>query len=183
MGSIKKQAAVKYFCAVTFTENVILQDIFCSLKNLFPSADTQSDIFDFDSFTDYYQLQMGTNLKKCFISSEKLVEIERLPAYKIESNRIETEFFKDNQRQVNLDPGYITEAKLVLATTKDYSHRLYLTDGIFGDLHMVFTNKSYQPQPWTYPDYKQKLAVNYFNKLRSIYKEQLVLSKNLSAVT
>jgi len=173
MGSIKNHLPVKYFCAVTFTKNILFRDILTSLKELFPAIDTQSDIFDFDRYTDYYTPEMGPNLKKCFISNKAMAEITRLPLYKIKSNSIESEFLGRNKRQVNLDPGYITEAKIVLATTKDYSHRLYLSDGIFGDLHMVYSGKSFKPQYWTYPDYKQEAVVSYFNKLREVYRSQL----------
>ena len=173
MGIVKIHLPVKYFCAVTYTKTISFQDILNSLQVLFPNIDTQSDIYDFDRFTDYYKTEMGINLNKCFISNKVLDEISRLPWYKINSNLIEAEFLRNSKRQVNLDPGYITEAKLVLATTKDYSHRLYLSDGIFGDLHMVYSGKSYKPQPWTYPDYKHDAAAAYFNELRRIYREQL----------
>ncbi|MEJ2544816.1 MAG: DUF4416 family protein [Calditrichaceae bacterium] len=128
----------------------------------------------FDQFTDYYTPEMGENLSKMFVSFTKLNEPDHLIHYKVQSNHLEEEFLLNGQRQVNIDPGYLTEAKLVLATTKDYSHRLYLGMGIFGDLHMYFENGTFKKQFWTYPDYQQPLAINFFNELRVRYREQMV---------
>ena len=77
---------------------------------------------------------------------------------------------------VNLDPGYISEVKLVLATTKNYAHRIYLRDGIYGDVHLSFTQNSFQVQPWTYPDYQQKAVIEFFNLVRQNYLQQISLA-------
>lgn len=175
MGKIKEQLPAKFFCAITFAGSIDYKQILDRLTAIVQESDTQSEIYDFDKFTDYYESQMGRNLKKVFVSFKELMEIERLPELKVATNGLEEEYETHGKRLINLDPGYITQAKLVLATTKNYSHRLYLGKGIFGDLHMIYKNKNYQPQAWTYPDYKQQLALSYFNKLRQIYKEQLAL--------
>ena len=117
---------------------------------------------------------MGDNLQKQFIAFTKLQDPDFLIQHKIQSNHLEDEFLINRQRQVNIDPGYLTEAKMILATTKDYSHRIYLGKGIFGDLHLYFENGSFKKQFWTYPDYQQPLAINYFNELRDRYREQIV---------
>jgi len=173
MGIIKTQYPVKYFCAVTISDTVDPRQVLEQLKERVAAQDTKSEIYNFDSFTDYYQEQMGINLKKFFISFKDLMEMERLPEFKMTANALEAEFAVAGKRQANLDPGYLTQAKLVLATTKDYSHRLYLGNGIFGDLHLIYRKRSYQAQAWTYPDYRQEIVLNYFNRLREIYREQL----------
>ena len=79
----------------------------------------------------------------------------------------------NEKRLVNIDPGYICPAKLVLATTKNYSHRIYLNKNIYGDIHLQFSNGTFQSQPWTYPDYQNKENIRFFNALRKRYLEQL----------
>ena len=96
-----------------------------------------------------------------------------MPELKIASNKIEEQYLDDEHRQINIDPGYLTAAKIVLATTKNYSHRLYLARGIFGDLHMQYQKGNYQPNPWTYPDYKQPKVRSFFNDVRKTFMAQL----------
>jgi hypothetical protein len=76
-------------------------------------------------------------------------------------------------RQVNLDPGYLDLAKVVLATTKDYTHRLYIGAGMYAEVTLRYHRNSYQPWEWTYPDYREATALTFFNQLREVYKEQL----------
>ena len=86
---------------------------------------------------------------------------------------MEKKYEIESKRRINIDPGYISQAKLILATTKNYSHRIFIGKGIFGDVHMQFSNKSYRSQPWTYPDYKDEKNVTFFNNVRQRYLEQL----------
>lgn len=174
MGKIKLHNPVKHFCAVTFSNAFDVDIILEQIESVFGQIEKKSDVFFFDQFTDYYTPEMGNNLRKQFIAFTKLQDPDFLVQYKIQSNHLEDEFFINRQRQVNIDPGYLTEAKMVLATTKDYSHRIYLGKGIFGDLHLYFENGSFKKQFWTYPDYQQPLAINYFNELRVRYREQIV---------
>jgi hypothetical protein len=174
MGTIKNHYPVKYICAVTFNLNHDTNQILSLLSEEFGETDLHSPVFDFDVFTDYYEPEMGSGLRKFFIAFKNLQDPGLLPAYKIKSNRLEKQFRFSGKRQVNLDPGYVTEAKVVLATTKDYSHRIYLDQGIFADLHLFFDKGSFRAQPWTYPDYKQDLSIHFFNRLRECLRSQLI---------
>ena len=69
---------------------------------------------------------------------------------------------------MNLDPGYITPAKLVLASTKDHAHRLYLADGIYAEVTLAFRGKQWQPLEWTYPDYRRADFQEFFTAAGSI---------------
>lgn len=173
MGKIKKHLPVKFFSAITFSQSSILPEIFQSLEEAVDKIDQQSDIFSFDGFTDYYAGEMGGNLQKLFVSFEKLTDADKLPEMKIKTNQLEAIYSENDCRTVNIDPGYLCESKVVLATTKDYSHRIYIGKGIFADLHLVYQNRSYQPQSWTYPDYKQELSLRFFDDLRALYREQI----------
>lgn len=173
MGLIKKHLPVKLIIAITYHPGIDVETVISELENLKLFVDKRSEIYEFSEFTSYYEMEMGSNLKKCFITFFDLIAPEELPAIKTKTNILEEKYNINNKRQVNIDPGYITQAKLILATTKNYSHRIYIGNGIFGDVHMHFKNKSYQSQSWTYPDYKDGNNVNFFNAVRQRYLEQL----------
>jgi len=174
MGQVKEHPPVKFFAGITYNPDFKgLQDILNLLEETFSMIEIKSDPYDFSDFTPYYESEMGTGLKKFFVVFSGLQPPESLADYKIKSNQIEAKFITDKSRQINIDPGYVSEAKVVLATTKNYDHRLYLGKGIFGDLHLKFTNKEFQTQPWTYPDYKQDQVIKFFKDLRQTYFKQL----------
>jgi hypothetical protein len=176
MGAIQKHLPVKLIAAITFHPHFDTEMVFEELEDLNSTIDLMSEVFDFNKFTSYYEAEMGSLLHKKFISFLELIKPEKLPGIKVQTINIEQKFLIKQNRQINIDPGYITQAKLILATTKNYSHRIYLGEGIFGDLHMHFSNKSFQPQSWTYPDYKNEQNILFFNSVRSRYLEQLAES-------
>lgn len=132
-----------------------------------------SDVFDFTE-TDYYAATMGAGLKKTFFAFEKLIDPAALPELKLQTNRWEEEYAEaaehDVARPLNLDPGYVTEAKLVLASTKDHAHRIYLRDGIYAEVTLHFRDKRWQSSPWTYPDYQRDDFQAFFTQCREYVK-------------
>ena len=112
---------------------------------------------------------MGKYLLKCFLSFRDLMPPEKLPSMKLRTNEIEDAWSKDGKRRVNLDPGYLTGAKLVLASAKDFAHRLFLSDGIYGDVQLQYARNRFNIQPWTYPDYQTETAIQFFEKIRQKY--------------
>ncbi|HIC91403.1 MAG TPA: DUF4416 family protein, partial [Syntrophaceae bacterium] len=92
---------------------------------------------------------------------------------KLYTNSIEKHFCIDHKRRVNIDPGYITPERLVLATGKNYSHRIYLRDGIYADLTLIFKKGSFRPLEWTYPDYATSQVIELMNAIRKRYISQL----------
>ncbi|MFC1725817.1 phosphoribosylformylglycinamidine cyclo-ligase [candidate division KSB1 bacterium] len=171
MGIIKKKEKVKLITAVTFNSSIKIQEICKILENKFGSIEENGGVFPF-TFTDYYEEEMGKDLNKLFLAFKTLVDPEDLPDIKIETNNIEDRYLKHRNRNVNIDPGYISASKLVLATTKNYSHRLYLRDGIYGDIHLTFTDGKFHANPWTYPDYKVDKHIEYFENIRNDYLKQ-----------
>ncbi len=111
--------------------------------------------------------------KKKFISFEKLIEHVSLSDIKIFTNQIESDHLKDNKRKVNIDPGYLTLAKLVLASTKDFTHRIYIGKGIYAEVTLFYQDKNYRGWPWTYPDYKSEISLSFFQKVRSAYHNKM----------
>ena len=134
-----------------------------------------SDVFDFDD-TVYYEKSMGPQLKKTFLAFENLFDPGELPAWKHRSNGWEEDYAAEHDhpetRPLNLDPGYITQAKLVLATTKDRDHRLYMGQGIYAETTLHYQRgQGWRPRDWTYPDYRRESYHAFFEKCR-IYLRQ-----------
>jgi hypothetical protein len=128
-----------------------------------------SDAFEFTE-TDYYAATMGVDLKKQFLAFERLVDPVVLADVKRQTNQWETEYAALGQyeepRPLNLDPGYITAAKLVLASTKDHAHRIYLQGGIYAEVTLAFRHRRWQPLDWTYPDYRRDDYQQFFSQCR-----------------
>jgi hypothetical protein len=112
---------------------------------------------------------MGSPLHRRFLSAERPVSRDALPAIKIAMESIEAEFSEGGKRTVNLDPGLLSPENFILATGKNYSHRVYLGMGVFADLTLVFRNGGYQPLPWTYPDYASEEIRSLLRELRRVH--------------
>lgn len=173
MEKIKSHPLIKLFSAVTWHSAFPIRYLYTDLQSILTKIEIKSDPYNFSDYTDYYESEMGIGLQKNFIVFSGFFEADYLPDVKVMTNTLEKKYSDGDDRRVNLDPGYISNAKLILATTKNYSHRIYLGKGIFGDVHMQFHNGSYTAQPWTYPDYKNELNIQFFNKVRKTYLEQL----------
>jgi hypothetical protein len=134
-----------------------------------------SDAFSFTE-TDYYAAEMGGGLKKQFWAFESLIDPGRLAAIKRRTNEWEAEYAALKQhpepRPLNLDPGYLTLAKLVLATTKDHAHRIYLADGIYAEVTLSFRGGQWQPFDWTYPDYRRPDYQAFFIRCRQLMAQK-----------
>jgi hypothetical protein len=138
--------------------------------------DLEIDRFPFEA-TRYYEREMGPQLQRLFWSFETLVAPETLADIKRETNAIEQIYAipdgPGGRRCVNLDPGYMDLAKLVLATTKDQQHRLYLGRGIYAEVTLRFTGGRFMPWEWTYPDYRTPGYMAFFDAVRRRYRQQL----------
>lgn len=134
-----------------------------------------SEPYSFDQ-TAYYERSMGPGLVKHLWAFERLIAADRLPAIKratiaLERTCAETAPFPD-VRPINLDPGYLDLGKFVLASTKDNAHRLYLGDGIFGEVTLYFQGGAYRPWPWTYADYRQESVLRFLGEARAEYRSR-----------
>ncbi|MEE9911971.1 MAG: DUF4416 family protein [Deltaproteobacteria bacterium] len=150
----------------------ILNGAINRLSALYGQPDFISGQMPFD-YTDYYHPEMGERLVRRFISMEELIRPEALPDVKLVTNEIEKESSVDAHRQVNIDPGYLSQSHLILATGKGYSHRPYLRDGIYADLTLIYQGKKFCALPWTYPDYADEQQLAMLSAIRSRYLLQL----------
>lgn len=141
------------------------------------AVDLISEPLPFD-FTNYYEAEMGGNLSRRLVSFTSLIRPESLVEIKLWTNELEKRWGNERGgRKVNIDPGYLGAAKFILATGKDYSHRIYLGQGIYGDLTLIFKKGSFQPLPWTYPDYASPPLLGLLNILRRRYLWQIKSGK------
>jgi Domain of unknown function (DUF4416) len=129
--------------------------------------------------TDYYEPTMGGKLQKCFWAFERLGDPTNLVDWKLLTNRWEEEYAAEarhsESRPLNLDPGYLTPAKLVLASTKDHSHRLYLGQGIYGEVTLYFRDGRWQTREWTFADYRRADYAEFFMSARQWLRRQTSL--------
>jgi hypothetical protein len=134
-----------------------------------------SDLFDHRE-TNYYESTMGPDLKKTFFALQRLVDPAELPNWKIQTNSWEADYHHQSKhpesRPLNLDPGYLTEAKLILASTKDRDHRIYLCNGIFAENTLYFTKGAWHSRPWTYPDYQRPDYHQFFLRCREYLRQE-----------
>lgn len=141
-------------------------------EDRFGPALAVSAAFDFNE-TDYYADEMGTDLKKQFWAFDP-IDPARLPAVKRQTNEWEAEYAAlgrhPERRPLNLDPGYITLAKLVLASTKDHAHRIYLSHGIYAEVTLAYRGGRWQPFSWTYPDYRREEFQAFFTRCRELLR-------------
>ncbi len=171
MSAIREVLKVKPICGVMFQPQIDLIRIIQELQSVAGSVEEQSDVFDF-SFSDYYEDEMGPGLKKVFLSFRSLVDPDALPRIKLKTNEIEARWSETGKRRVNLDPGYITGAKLILASTKDFAHRVFIGEGIYGDVQLRFIHNRFHANEWTYPDYQTGLALSFFQGVRAKFMKQ-----------
>lgn len=143
------------------------------LEFLWGEIDYISDIIDF-AHTSYYEKEMGRGLKKVFVSFLKLVKPEILPDIKIASNNLEEKLSSSELRTINIDPGFINQSKLILASTKDFSHRIPLRDGIFAEVTLCYAKKKWQNLPWTFPDFQTERYHCILTDIRDIYSKQIL---------
>lgn len=175
MGSIKTPLPVKLFAGVLTSLPGILPSVENRLSERFGPIDSRSGPFPFN-WTDYYDAETGTPITRCFFGFERLIDASGIAGIKKTTNELESLFaleWPQNARPVNLDPGYVEESKVVLASTKNYYHRILISDGIYAEVTLHFERGAWRLLPWTFPDYASDGYRAYFTALRNLYRKQL----------
>lgn len=173
MGKPKEPPLAKLFMSLIASGHDVFQQGLQDLCSIFGELDASSRRFSFD-FTEYYTPEMGKPLFRHFVTFKRLIPMATLPEIKRTTNHLEEKLADVNgNRRMNIDPGYICLEHVILATTKGYTHRPYLRDGIYADLTLIYRNKSFQPLEWTYPDYREEGIITLFNQYRKKYLEDL----------
>lgn len=172
MGSVKEHRPVKLIVGMFTARRELFERARSDLGEAYGSVDHVSPIWPFD-FTSYYAAEFGENLLRQFVAFSRLIDPATLAETKLHTNDLEQAWAIEGRRQINLDPGYVDLSKLVLATTKNHQHRIYLGQGIYAEVTLRYTRSSFRPWQWTYPDYRTDHYIEFFNGVRQTYLEQL----------
>jgi len=170
-GGFRQAGHVIYFNAILFNKDIVKNpdDI---ASPIFGEPLLKSPEFDF-SHTSYYEPEMGRNLVKYFALYDCVETPEKLPDYKIQAVKIEDSHQQDSKRVINIDPGYVAMEKIVAASTKNFTHRVYIRDKIYGDLQLIRRKGRYAPLEWTFQDYSFDFSLGFFEKARKILEERI----------
>ncbi len=172
MGTAHEPQPVKLIASLLTGDIDLLPEVREALVDALGPLDFLSDLLPFDH-TDYYTAEFGPTLQRQIVSFDRLVPPGALPAVKRQTNDLEWTLAAAGRRRVNVDPGYVSLGKLVLASTKDHAHRLYLGEGVYGEVTLTYQRGRFRPWPWTYPDYGSDGYCALFAAIRDVYKAQL----------
>jgi hypothetical protein len=164
--------AVKLFASLFSRDGCLNGDALRAFSERYGRADFISSPALFN-YTDYYVKEFGGPLIRRFVAFERLIRPESLPDVKRWTNSLEQRLAAEGRRKVNIDPGYLAKAHLILATGKGYTHRPYLRDGVYADLTLMYRDKKFHPLPWTYPDYAGEEVTGMLTRIREKYILQL----------
>ncbi len=175
MGRICTPRPVKLFTGLLTSLPDLVKDVEERMSALYGPVDLRSEKFLFDS-THYYDREAGSPIWRFFFSFARLIGAQRIAEIKTATNGIESEIAArclSVDRPVNLDPGYIEESKVVLASTKNFYHRILVADGIYAEATMHYEAGAWRAFPWTFPDFRGGKYDAFFSELRALYRTQL----------
>lgn len=172
MGTAKQPQPVKLIISLLTADTTRWDMARAALTDAYGPIDWESPPLPFHH-TDYYEPEFGADLQRILLTFQQLIDPGDLPAIKNHTNGLEAQWTAEDRRRINLDPGYVSLSKLVLATTKNHAHRIYLADGIYGEVTLRYHQKAFRPWPWTYPDYASDDYLAMMAGIRARYVEQL----------
>jgi len=170
VGTLREAPPARLFTAVMHRPGYDPEPLLLRLAGRYGTMDVRSVHYPFAS--DYYEREMGPGLVKFFVSFSALLPQDLLSRVKRETNELEAQDADDRGRACNLDPGIVTHYSVVLATTKGFAHRIYLGEGIYAEPELIFRRDSLEALPWTYPDYREAAALDFFREVRRLLLKQ-----------
>lgn len=168
----------KLVIGLLVNDKSLMPDVAAKLEHTFGAMDMVSAWMDFE-FTEYYAKEMGKPLYRRMLAFGKLIQQHDLANAKLTTNGLENLYADSGRRCVNIDPGYLLYERFVLATGKNYSHRIYIGRRIYADLTLIFQQGTYQSLPWTYPDYADQRMIGFLKQVREKYGEDLRTQSSL----
>ncbi len=163
---------VKLVAAVLYQKIEDFQSGLALLEKAFSSIDFQGSAFPFVE-SDYYQEEMGSDLKRLMISFDELVMPDTLVKAKQTTKQLEQQLADQGNRTVNLDIGYLDIFKLILASFKGRSNKIYMGEQVWADMILYFEKGDYQSFLWSFPDFKSGIYNKDLISIRNKYKRQL----------
>lgn len=176
MWELKQPKPVKLIVGILAASRQCLERAVTAVESDLGDIDLVSDVWPFAQ-SDYYADEMGTDVLRQFVSLAGLIDPGRLAEIKHKTNELEERLAEQLAvglpRPVNLDPGIIEPSKLVLATTKNYSHRVYIGNKMYAEVTLIYEGGKWRPFDYTYPDYTQQCYHGFFTEVRKRLLEQL----------
>jgi hypothetical protein len=176
MWEINDPQPVKLIIGILAADSIALSAAVKAVKEKFGKIDHTSQVWPFTQ-TKYYEDELGSDVLRQFVTIEKLIDPGDLAEIKHKTNDMEAQLAKqldlDLPRPVNLDPGIIEPSKLILASTKNFSHRIYIGNRIYAELTLSYNKGKWEGFSYTFPDYKEDRYYDFFSMVRSGLVEQL----------
>jgi hypothetical protein len=175
MGKIQQALPVKLIVGILTSIPDLFSETEKELTALFGTVDARSDVFHF-GWTNYYDAEMGSPLYRRFLGFADLIEAPAVVDAKVAANELESAMagkYPAVRRPVNLDPGYLEQSKIVLASTKNFFHRILISRGIYAEVTLHYQGGRWKSFPWTFPDYGSEKYHPFFMALRENYRRQL----------
>ncbi|MFZ0243630.1 MAG: DUF4416 family protein [Desulfobacterales bacterium] len=169
--------AAKLVIGLFMRQRELITPVAGDLAACFGAIDMVSPWFDFAG-TNYYETEMGSPLSRRLVVFKDLIRQDALADIKRQTNAIEGRYGREGCRRVNIDPGYLLRERFVLATGKNFAHRIYIGQGIYADLTLIYRNGGFEPLAWTYPDYAGEAMRGYLERVRKKYIEDFKAVKN-----
>jgi hypothetical protein len=173
LGKVSKPEPAMLFIGMLYADPVVSTQVRPVLEREFGETVLFSPASEWD-YSGYYRDELGWPLSRQFFFFKNLINPESLADIKIRTNEMETSFSADEKRRINLDPGYLTLSKVVLASTKNYAHRIYLRKGIYGEITLYYQEGRFKPYLFTYRDYQEKSCLDMFMQARALLRKQLL---------
>jgi len=178
MAPIAPPPDVMLICGMISARVELFDQAAAEMERLFGPVELRSDVMEFD-LTQYYDTQMGSPLKRQFVSFARPIKGDALAAAKVATNALEHSFAQrfagpgQPERPINLDVGYVDQARLVLASCKNFSHRIYLGEGVFGEITLLYHKAGWDALEWTFPDYASGRYDPFLSAVRQRLRDNL----------
>ena len=158
----------KLVVGLLMKDKTLFEPLSIELISLFGSTDMVGSWMPFD-YTTYYEPEFGSPLFRRLLSFKTLIDQQDLATIKVTTNRLENSYSLNQRRRVNIDPGYLLLERFVLASGKNFSHRIYIGHCIYADLTLIYRKGAFETLPWTYPDYADRPIKGFLEQVRNKY--------------
>lgn len=172
MSKPQEPKPAKLVIGLLMKDRALFEPLAVELASEFGSLDMVSPWMPFD-YTTYYEQEMGTPLFRRLLAFKSLIEQFDLASVKLTTNRLEDQYARNGRRRVNIDPGYLSYERFVLASGKNFIHRIYIGQKIYADLTLIYQQGAFQKLPWTYPDYADRPIASFLAQTRAKYAADL----------
>lgn len=172
MSSPKLREEAVLFAGTLYASPAVYKAAYSRLDEIFGPVMLETCPLDWN-YSGYYREELGAPLFRNFIFFSSIIDTAVLPEVKVRFVELEEDFSEDGKRRINLDPGYLSLAKVVLSSRKNYSHRIHLGRSVFAELELIYEKNAFHSLPYTYYDYRSDSTVESFNRARGLLKNIL----------